>query len=502
MRLTGYDLFVLEFFCLQDTCMAKMPLGLITYKDDPSSSYYCAPSSWGKTFPKEARHDQAAGLVVVFDKNDPYGCDENEKTNISFYNTIRLVNRGHCTFLKKTTLAKNNQAMGVLVRNTLQAVYELDILSKTIKIGHYPYAYNCENGQAYVPTLDEQPWKTTAVECTSNTKCVSSLCLPTSVFEIENGGHQLCCIWDSFTILKANKTEAKVLGVNALYVGMVTITIGKELESNLDISQDGVSLSLRYRPVLDPSEFFLWLLAVGTVMLGSTLNVRKTAKGGTPSSKHTDVVRSDAPGFTSSMLTQVIIIILSTCITLLLMYFFPLDVIASVVLVLHFIFSMSYLLFTPMMVYLQKHVPFLKAARAETTGIVCGIIVSGVWIFFRKEMKLVWMLQDVLGVCSCILFLGMNRIPTLRIGTIVPTLAFSLLVFVVFLTPSVLNGLTALSKVPTSKADYPGRDYCERYPYDDRCNFPLPMVVVMPIMVDFIGGFTVLSYGTDNIHWN
>ena len=84
MRLTGYDLFVLEFFCLQDKCMAKMPLGLITYKDDPSSSYYCAPSSWGKTFPKEVRHDQAAGLVVVFDKNDLYGCDENEKTNILF----------------------------------------------------------------------------------------------------------------------------------------------------------------------------------------------------------------------------------------------------------------------------------------------------------------------------------------------------------------------------------------------------------------------------------
>ena len=492
----GYGFLIIGFFCLP-TCMANIPLGLITYKDNSSLSFYCSPSRWGKPFPDQNQNEHA----LVFDQMDPYGCNEN--INMDYSKSIRVVDRGNCTFLKKATVAKKKKAMGLLIRNTLQAVYEQDIVKKNTSNGHSPYAYDCENGQAYVSTLEEQPWKTTAVECTSNTSCASSQCLPTGIFDMEKGGHQLCCIWDTFTILGANKTQAKALGVNAIYVGMVTIKIGNDLEMKL-ASQDAVSLSLRYRPTVDPSSFFLWLLAVCTVMLGSMMNVRKPSNGA-PSGSNQDGFDPSTETIPELTASHALGFILSACTTLLILYFFQPHILLALIFAFLSTIATSSVLFTPLferMSSFQVHVSFFGMSRGELCGTFCGGFIAVFWFIFRKEIQLTWLLQDGFGVCVCVFFLSTIRIPTLRIGAILLSLAFAYDVFFVFLTPllfgsSVMEDVATGGKGPASKADFPGSDYCERYPQDSRCEWPemVPMVMVMPILMDFVGGFTMLGYG-------
>ncbi len=186
------------------------------------------------------------------------------------------------------------------------------------------------------------------------------------------------------------------------------------------------------------------------------------------------------------------------------------------------------------------------------------------WLLVRDTAGYAWVLQNLLGVALCVLFLTLVRFPNIKVATVLLVLAFVYDVFFVFLSPiffheSVMikvcrcgwvgvygplctciyaidtSGLPSIAHNPTiyiqpnghrsthtrhtgtsltmhtythnpptppkqvATGGEPQADetYCEKYPGDKLCQTreDLPMLLVLPRLGDYMGGFTMLGLG-------
>lgn len=171
-----------------------------------------------------------------------------------------------------------------------------------------------------------------------------------------------------------------------------------------------------------------------------------------------------------------------------------------------------------------------------------GLGVGVWWLLVRHTAPYAWVLQDILGVALCVLFLTLVRFPNIKVATVLLVLAFVYDIFFVFLSPlffheSVMikvrpsvrpsvgwwleirkrrtdghpsTQLTRLAhqhpnpttqnqhqKVATGGEPKADETYCEKYPSDPLCKTreDLPMLLVLPRLGDYVGGFTMLGLG-------
>ena len=106
-----------------------------------------------------------------------------------------------------------------------------------------------------------------------------------------------------------------------------------------------------------------------------------------------------------------------------------------------------------------------------------------------------WFMQDVMGVCYCILILGVIHVNTIMVASILLTLVFIYDVFYVFISP-LLFGSSMMVDVASGGGI--GSSFCEKYPSDARCRgalAPLPMLIAVPWFNDFRGGWTGVGLG-------
>lgn len=108
-----------------------------------------------------------------------------------------------------------------------------------------------------------------------------------------------------------------------------------------------------------------------------------------------------------------------------------------------------------------------------------------------------WITQDIMGVCMCIVFLGVIRLNSIRVATFLLVAAFFYDIFFVFLTPY-LVGKSVMITVATSGGP-PTADpsWCEKYPSTPECQGgePLPMLFSIPRIGDYEGGASLLGLG-------
>jgi len=108
-----------------------------------------------------------------------------------------------------------------------------------------------------------------------------------------------------------------------------------------------------------------------------------------------------------------------------------------------------------------------------------------------------WITQDMMGVCMCIVFLGVIRLNSIRVATFLLVAAFFYDIFFVFLTPY-LVGKSVMITVATSGGP-PTADpsWCEKYPSTPECQGgePLPMLFSIPRIGDYEGGASLLGLG-------
>ena len=120
------------------------------------------------------------------------------------------------------------------------------------------------------------------------------------------------------------------------------------------------------------------------------------------------------------------------------------------------------------------------------TGFALGIAWIIVGFSYVQPLNNVyyWIIQDVMGVCFCIIILGLIHINRIMIATILLTIVFIYDVFYVFLSPYIF-GRSVMMDVALGGAYGVDPTFCEKYT-DSSCRgsmAPLPMLLVSDVSV-------------------
>ena len=148
---------------------------------------------------------------------------------------------------------------------------------------------------------------------------------------------------------------------------------------------------------------------------------------------------------------------------------------------------------------------FGPIAPVDVAAMVISYGVGGTWLWVAFTMPhpdthvFYWVVQDVFGLCMCMLFLETIKLNAVKVGAVLLIVAFFYDIFFVFVTPLLTkHGESIMVNVATSggppKAD---PQWCEKYPFDADCKGgdPLPMLFAIPRLGDYQGGCSMLGLG-------
>ena len=189
------------------------------------------------------------------------------RNNLGFY---LLVSRGNCSFIDKAIAAKNVGAVGVVVYNSLQGIYQgLSYAS--------PTDYECKNGWGYVkkvldPVYSNEMDDSMPTTCTQNLNCASKRCLVTNTTDPVYGT-KVCCAWDLYTTMGSSYTtqdDETMPNVPAVFIRMQDADTLMKFD---ELNQLTLEVALFARPssMFDFASIIIWLIAVVTVTSGATL---------------------------------------------------------------------------------------------------------------------------------------------------------------------------------------------------------------------------------------
>lgn len=131
-----------------------------------------------------------------------------------------------------------------------------------------------------------------------------------------------------------------------------------------------------------------------------------------------------------------------------------------------------------------KHYKWMDVV-SSATGFAMGIawIIVGFCYVQPLNNAYYWLIQDIMGVCFCIIILGLIHINKIMIATIFLTVVFIYDVFYVFLSPYIF-GRSVMMDVALGGAYGVDPTFCAKYPTDSSCRgvmAPLPMLLVRDV---------------------
>mmetsp|Transcript_73466 Transcript_73466/g.209005 ORF Transcript_73466/g.209005 Transcript_73466/m.209005 type:complete len:446 (-) Transcript_73466:211-1548(-) len=139
--------------------------------------------------------------------------------------------------------------------------------------------------------------------------------------------------------------------------------------------------------------------------------------------------------------------------------------------------------------YLRPHL--CPRPPAEGTG----VFLSVTWFLVRETADWAFVLQDLFGMCLCVLFLSVIRFSNMKVAALLLSMAFLYDIFFVFISPYFFSE-SVMVKVATGNQPTADPDYCEKYPTDSDCqSTELPMLLLLPRIDDYTGGYTMLGLG-------
>lgn len=143
------------------------------------------------------------------------------------------------------------------------------------------------------------------------------------------------------------------------------------------------------------------------------------------------------------------------------------------------------------------HWTWLEVASSGT-GIALGLAWIAVGLTWVQPMTSVyyWFIQDVMGVCFCVLIMGLIQINTIMVASVLLSLVFVYDVFHVLVSPYIFGSSVMVDVAMGSSSQ--SLSYCLKYPLEKACKgrfAPLPQLLAFPWMNDFRGGFSMLGLG-------
>ncbi|KAI9182021.1 hypothetical protein LWI28_021184 [Acer negundo] len=296
-------------------------------------------------------------------------------------------------------------------------------------------------------------------------------------------------------VCEANQTDVDIR-IPAL---MLPQDAGATLENFIKNSSSvSVQLYSPRRPLVDVAEVFLWLMAVGTILLASywsawtareaAIEQDKILKDGSEEFLNMEGVGSS--GIMDINTTSAILfLVIASCFLVMLyklMSFWFIEILV-VLFCIGGVEGLQTCLVTLLSCFRWfQHaaesfvkVPFFGAVSYLTLA-VCPFCITFavIWAVFRR-ISFAWIGQDILGIALIITVLQIVRVPNLKVGTILLGCAFLYDIFWVFVSKWLFHESVM---IVVARGDGSGED-------------GIPMLLKIPRMFDPWGGYSVIGFG-------
>lgn len=373
--------------------------------------------------------------------------------------------------------------------------------------------------------------------------CESKRCLLTGDLNMNQNTMKACCAWDMHIWLYSDdalKQFTPSINVTAVYI---TMAQADELLLNMQARKNmKLTIYQRYQPAYNLSSILIWALGVFVASLAAWISASEyrnhnkfinniSAEETQPIdlSSSSPSIRATARPQTSRRLVEpeesleltashAFGFILFSTAGLLTLFFLKVYNVVKVFYVVGCSGAVFQVIFYPLFhqATMKLGIPDRVAFRTETLELgavtyvqLMAALVSyslgAVWIYIAfayrhpDNILFYWIMQDVMGACMCIMFLSTMKLNSIKVASVLLMAAFFYDIFFVFVTPYLTKGgKSIMVDVATSggppKAD-PG--WCEKYPNDKDCQGgdPLPMLLTIPRIFDYMGGSSLLGLG-------
>uniref|UniRef100_M4BSY6 PA domain-containing protein n=1 Tax=Hyaloperonospora arabidopsidis (strain Emoy2) TaxID=559515 RepID=M4BSY6_HYAAE len=460
---------------------------------------------------------------------------------------VLLVDRGGCTFTEKALHAQELGATVLIITDTLKELYNRLNVVGISKEGRQ-LEYSCSRGSGKVKSDAEMNdfasalWRGDAGvrSCADSSKCSSHMCIPSG-----GANKQVCCVWDIPDNMGFGTSDivAGKSAVRDIVVVRLSIADGDSLKKMLTLSSEDkndrllISVYERDPPIIDPAQVIICILACATVLIGSyqgaayertkaQLKAALIAADVTSSDaiaqarvafeEHDEQVPTKEQLDLSSRHALVFLVLGSGLLFLLFV------VHAVIVVVVLFGIGAVFVTFQAIWEPLMRRLPIrhlhtlpwrdvnwqwedvLVPAAWSINNLLALTVSFGIALFwfFTRFQSYSWVLQDVFGVCFCLIFLRTARVANLKVATVLLVLVFVYDVFTVIVSPYIFDE-NVMIKVATGGAQGaavggPLSGYCLRYPTDtkhDCRSESMPILLQVPKMLDWRAGFSLLGLG-------
>mmetsp|Transcript_17687 Transcript_17687/g.20372 ORF Transcript_17687/g.20372 Transcript_17687/m.20372 type:complete len:727 (+) Transcript_17687:82-2262(+) len=384
--------------------------------------------------------------------------------------------------------------------------------------------------------------------------CDSKACFLTSNFTENKANYVACCAWDLHIWLYNDPSISVNVDIPAVYA---TMEQGQKLLKLYETSSPLVTMSARVRAPYNFSAILIWLLGViiaAIAAYSSATDYRRATQvinrkqeqeqkqehQGLESDEEKDEQNTERLPLTDASTTEnASLISLGTSFPheeslelnaghafgfivlassgLLTLFFFKIYSVVKVMYTLGCSNAVRQVIFLPLFSFIFRQMKItdrvVYRSNIEDIGDLTLLdIISGItsyilgfgWLYVaftthnREPSLFFWMMQDIMGACICVVFLGSIKLNSMRVASILLLMAFFYDIFFVFVTPLLFKGQSVMITVATSGGP-PKADplWCEKYPNDSNCQGgdPLPMLLTVPRIFDYQGGSSMLGLG-------
>eukprot|EP00547_Thalassionema_nitzschioides_P005059 CAMPEP_0194208276 /NCGR_PEP_ID=MMETSP0156-20130528/6766_1 /TAXON_ID=33649 /ORGANISM="Thalassionema nitzschioides, Strain L26-B" /LENGTH=695 /DNA_ID=CAMNT_0038935207 /DNA_START=236 /DNA_END=2323 /DNA_ORIENTATION=+ len=524
----------------------------------PDTTYLVSQASFGPSLPMG---DTEGHRLALPPSDNPLMCqnitDANAIPKVTDNSFIFIIPRGECTFEVKTHNAQRLGASGVIIEGTLESRYTMNETTNEVIYPQDKHDYDCAKGRAEIPSsaLSFPPYDaevndpalsgdTSTNLCLKNSpdylaSCESNACLLTGGNVTTDGMLEACCAWDLHIWLYYDPSMKSLkIEIPSVYV---TMAQGHELHQRIGST---VKMSERPRAAYNLSAILIWMLGVLVAAVASYASAadyhtafKSIISRGNTGQDIEDQERSaltngngpkDGPLMASSSYGQpeeslelsaghALGFIVMASSGLLILFFFKIYGIVKIMYGFGCSRAIMQVIFLPIFGSIFSRLKIRNRlvyntniediGEITTLDIVAGAVsytLGATWLYLAFTLRhpdtnvFFWVMQDVMGACMCVLFLGTIKLNSMRVATILLVVAFFYDIFFVFVTPLLFKGQSVMITVATSGGP-PKADplWCEKYPDDANCQGgdPLPMLFTVPRIDDYQGGSSLLGLG-------
>ncbi|CAK9208880.1 unnamed protein product [Sphagnum jensenii] len=277
---------------------------------------------------------------------------------------------------------------------------------------------------------------------------------------------------------------------------MVPKSAGESLEKAMLHGEVRVLLFSPKRPIVDISEVFLWVMAVGTILGASFWSAwtakeaaqehyRRLKEGADSYPTESDVEEKDIVDI--NIVSAVLFLVLAS-VFLILLYYFMSNWFLILLVVLFCIGGFEGLQ-TCVVSLLSRwfpreagtyiNVPVL--GPLSKLGLIVApfcITFSVLWGVFRQA-SFAWVGQDILGISLILTVLQIVRLPNIKVSTVLLSCAFFYDIFWVFVSPLIFQESVMIVVARGDKSNGEG----------------IPMLLKVPRLYDPWGGYSIIGFG-------